>query len=314
MSVRRQRHHALVPSRPSVLSLYSGAGGLDLGFARAGFDLVWANDHDKHAVATYKQNIGDHAVWGDVLHTPLPDLRPDVVIGGPPCQGFSVIGRMREGDPRSQHVFHFLDVVRRLEPQAFVMENVKALGASPRWAPLREELARRAHAAGYATRLMILNACHYGVPQARERMFLIGLRGEQCPMVPAPTTADAPPTVREALALLPAFGQPGNDTVTGARVVPSREPVMRPTAHNWVKLAHRDGITPTTPAPPAPAPAPPTPPSSSPTPSAGGDKNCSDFSTHHQAQQYFDQNGGSPTNDVDGLDRNSDGVACSSLP
>lgn len=86
---------------------------------------------------------------------------------------------------------------------------------------------------------------------------------------------------------------------------------QRQLAHNWVVLARRNGITPTT---PAPAPAAPTPPSSSPAPSTGIDKNCSDFSTHQEAQDYFDQNGGSSTNDVDGLDGNGDGIACSSLP
>jgi DNA (cytosine-5)-methyltransferase 1 len=216
---------------PTAVSLYCGAGGLDLGFVQAGFDVVWANDADKEAIATYRANIGSHAVCSDVLTTPLPDVQPDLVIGGPPCQGFSVIGRMQEDDPRSRHVFHFLDIVRDLQPQAFVMENVKALGVNPRWAPLRAELVRRAGELGYATRLAILNAADYGVPQARERMFLLGRRGEE-PFGPPPaTTAGQPRTVREALAQLPPFGTPGNDTVTGARVVPSQNPVMRPTAH-----------------------------------------------------------------------------------
>lgn len=228
--------------RPTVVSLYSGAGGLDLGFALAGFELLWANDHDPHAVETYRRNIGPHAVCGDVLETEVPaDLSPKVVIGGPPCQGFSVIGQMREGDPRSRHVVHFLDVVADLKPAAFVMENVKALAVSPRWEQLRADLVDQAAAAGYATRLMVLNASHYGVAQARERMFLVGVRGKRRPCVPQTSTAEAPPTVRQALATLPPFGQPGNDVVTGARVVPSREPVMRPTAHTGSLLFNGSG-------------------------------------------------------------------------
>ena len=226
---------------PTVISLYSGAGGLDLGFVDAGFEVLWANDADPFAVRTYNANVGEHAVCGDVLSVLMPNVSPDVVIGGPPCQGFSVIGRMRSDDPRSQHVFHFLDVVEQLRPRAFVMENVKALGANPRWEPLRRELRDRAEAMGYATELMVLNASHYGVPQARERMFLVGVAGG-CPLeVPLPTTAKRPPAVRDALRSLPRFGEPGNDTVTGARVVPSREPVMRPTAHRGSLLFNGSG-------------------------------------------------------------------------
>jgi DNA (cytosine-5)-methyltransferase 1 len=212
------------------VSLYSGAGGLDLGFAAAGFELLYANDIDAWAVETYNRNIGSHAICGDVLELPLPDVRPDVLIGGPPCQGFSVIGRMRDDDPRSQHVFHFLNAVEQLEPRTFVMENVKALGASTRWAQLRQALVARAEELDYRTRLVILNATDYGVPQARERMFLLGSRDGEAPERPA-STVDRPTTVREALASLPRYGMAGNETGTDAKVVPARYPVMRPTAH-----------------------------------------------------------------------------------
>lgn len=214
-----------------MISLYSGAGGMDLGFEQAGFELLWANDFDAFAVQTYNENIAPHAVCGDIDSVLIPDVQPDVLVGGPPCQGFSVIGRMREDDPRSRHVFRFFEVVEHLEPRAFVMENVKALGVNPRWAPLRERLVERAHELGYATRLVVLNAADYGVPQARERMFILGSRLGDAPGVPGPTTAHKAPTVREALAKLPRFGEPGNDSSTRARVVPSRDPVMRPTAH-----------------------------------------------------------------------------------
>lgn len=228
-------------TRPTAISLYSGAGGLDLGFIEAGFDVLWANDADPFAVQTYNANISGHAVCGDVLEVLTPAVSPDVVIGGPPCQGFSVIGRMQSDDARSKHVFHFLEVVEQLRPRAFVMENVKALGANPRWAPLRTELRDRADKLGYTTELMVLNAAHYGVPQARERMFFVGVMDGDPPSAPVPTTRDSPPTVREALALLPRVGEPGNNTITGARVVPSREPVMRPTAHRGSLLFNGSG-------------------------------------------------------------------------
>ena len=185
--------------------------------------------------------MGDHAVCGDVLKIDVPDESPDVVIGGPPCQGFSVIGRMRSDDPRSRHVVHFLDVVEELQPRAFVMENVKSLGVNPRWEPLRKQLRKRAEKLGYATCLMVLNAADHGVAQARERMFLVGVLGDRPVEEPRAGSADRPLTVREALALLPPFGEPGNDTVTGARVVPSPYPVMRPTAHRGSLLFNGSG-------------------------------------------------------------------------
>jgi len=240
VSVRSTRKDASV-RRPTVVSLYSGAGGLDLGFITAGFEVLWANDVDAFAVQTYRDNIGDHAVCGDVLTTPIPSLRPDVVIGGPPCQGFSVIGRMDPDDPRSRHVFRLLDVVEELEPSAFVLENVKALGASPRWEPIRERLVRRAAELGYATRLVILNAADYGVPQTRERMFLLGSRDGKAPTAPEPSTGHRRPTVRHALDQLPAFGTPGNDTTCSARVIPAREPIMRPTAYAGSLLFNGSG-------------------------------------------------------------------------
>jgi DNA (cytosine-5)-methyltransferase 1 len=223
-----------------VLSLYSGAGGMDLGFQWAGFEVEWAIDHDRWAIATYRDNVDERAVCGDVLKiAPPPDLRPDVVIGGPPCQGFSVIGRMNPNDPRSRHVLHFLDVVEQFAPRGFVMENVKALAASPRWRALRDELLTRARSLGYQTRIFVLNAADYGVPQARERMFMVGLRDRR-PAMPQPSTG-SPPTVRETLLALPRFGAPGNDSICSARVVPAKAPVMRPTAHKGSLLFNGSG-------------------------------------------------------------------------
>ena len=108
---------------------------------------------------------------------------------------------MDPGDPRSQHVNHFLDVVEELRPRAFVMENVKALGASPRCEHVRSRLLDRAQALGYERSLFVLNAQDYAVPQSRERMFLVGLRGT-APKRPVPTTA-VRVCARDDLAALP---------------------------------------------------------------------------------------------------------------
>ena len=241
-NVRSGAHNAAVPQdRLSLVSLYAGAGGLDLGFVRAGFEPIWAIEADADAVATYRANLGDHIVEGTLPRTEPPDtLRPDVVIGGPPCQGFSVIGRMNPQDPRSVHVFHLVDVAARLKARAFVLENVKALATSKRWAAVRDALIDHAHAQGYSTQLLVLNAAHFGVPQARERMFLIGLV-EPSELTLRRVTLARPATVREALSRIPPYGAPGNDGLCRARVVPATTPVMRPSPYRGSLLFNGSG-------------------------------------------------------------------------
>jgi DNA (cytosine-5)-methyltransferase 1 len=220
---------ATVSAAPKTfLSLYAGAGGLDKGFVDAGLLPLWANDIDADAVETYKRNLGDHVVCGDVddLRGQVSEHHPDVVIGGPPCQGFSVAGGMQPDDPRSRHVWTFLDVVADLAPAAFVMENVKNLAVSDRWADLVAALIARAEEAGFTTRIFVLNASHYGVPQARQRMFMVGLRDVK-PTRPPASTEGAPPTVRAELGKLPSLGEPGNDSRCTAIVTPARNPVLR---------------------------------------------------------------------------------------
>src|SRR4051794_32406609 len=99
--------------RPRVVSLFAGAGGLDLGFRQAGYEIVWANELSPDAAATYRANLGDHLVAGSITEISsdtIPEC--DIVIGGPPCQGFSVAGKMDPDDPRSRLVWEMLRVVR----------------------------------------------------------------------------------------------------------------------------------------------------------------------------------------------------------
>ncbi|SEI10119.1 MULTISPECIES: DNA cytosine methyltransferase [unclassified Leifsonia] len=228
----------------SFVSLYSGAGGLDLGFARAGFTPVFANDIDPFAVQTYnrlhevrdpewaeaaKRFQGHTAVSGDVriAGAALEEGMADLVIGGPPCQGFSVAGRMDPNDPRSRHVFDFLGLVARIKPQAFVMENVAALARNRRWADIIAALKDTA-ALDYKVELVVLNASHWGVPQARERMFLVGVPQDGADfLLPDPPSSDKPPTVRDALAELPPAGEEGNDSLCTASITLAKSPVLR---------------------------------------------------------------------------------------
>lgn len=229
---------------PTFVSLYSGAGGLDLGFARAGFTPVFANDIDRHAVNTYNklrevqdpewldtaQRFANHeAICGDVRNVGqnLEAGMADVVIGGPPCQGFSVAGRMDPEDPRSRHVFDFLGLVARIRPRAFVMENVAALGRNKRWRDVIAQLQEMA-AMDYKVELFVLNASHWGVPQARERMFLIGVPTDsELPNLDGGWTRDTPPTVRNTLQSLPPAGAVGNDSLCTAIITPAKRPVLR---------------------------------------------------------------------------------------
>jgi DNA (cytosine-5)-methyltransferase 1 len=143
------------------------------------------------------------------------------------CQGFSVAGRMDPNDPRSRHVFNFLGVVARVRPRAFVMENVAALARNQRWAGIIAQLAQTA-GEDYDTRLVVLNASHWGVPQARERMFLVGLpKGHGGITLPAAPTRDAPPSVGDALRGLPPAGQPGNASMCTAKITMAKIPVLR---------------------------------------------------------------------------------------
>ena len=112
-----------------IISLFSGAGGLDLGLTQAGNTVIWANDIDKDAVATYKENIGDHIVCDDIKNidiSTLPDA--DVVVGGFPCQGFSQANRLRTlEDDRNQLYRFFYNTIKIKQPKYFIAENVKGI-------------------------------------------------------------------------------------------------------------------------------------------------------------------------------------------
>ena len=202
-----------------------------MGFHQAGFKTIWANEISEDAMASYRQEmVRQHyfdvqTVCGDISRVTLPPRScADVVIGGPPCQGFSVAGKMDPNDPRSRHVWEFFRVVEHVAPKAFVMENVKALAANKRWAEVRKELQAHAERLGYRTRILLLNAADYGVPQQRERMFLIGTTDA---IVPRPQITVNRKTVREAFSLLPRYGTPGNDSLCKAIITPAKRPILR---------------------------------------------------------------------------------------
>lgn len=162
-----------------LIDLFAGAGGLTLGFSKTFghmFESVWANDFNPYAVNTYNENFGPHCISGDIvslLEDPSIEIpEADVVIGGPPCQGFSLLNKNRENDPRKQLWRPFLEVVRRSGADIFVMENVPQLLNSLEF----DEIAEAADADGFMLASAILCAADYGVAQRRFRAFIIGCK------------------------------------------------------------------------------------------------------------------------------------------
>lgn len=160
-----------------VVGLFSGCGGLDLGFKQAGYDIIWANDILKDACETYKLNIGNHIVNEDITKVNLETIpSADVIIGGPPCQGFSGIGKRDPNDDRSALVYSYLDVVNKIQPKIFLFENVTGIKSSKAsdGSKVIDNLKKAFENIGYHINTYTLNAADYGVPQKRKRVFLIG--------------------------------------------------------------------------------------------------------------------------------------------
>tara|TARA_A100001011_G_scaffold387812_1_gene466280 strand:+ start:37 stop:1287 length:1251 start_codon:yes stop_codon:yes gene_type:complete len=161
-----------------ILSLFAGAGGMDLGFKNAGFEIIWANDFDLDSVKTYRRNFGNHIILGDIekIRTNnMPD-NPDVVIGGFPCQGFSIanLGRSVD-DSRNKLYKQMLRIIRVKKPKYFVAENVAGILTLGKGIVM-QKIIKDFRSIGYKVDYKLLNAADYGVPQARRRVFIIGNR------------------------------------------------------------------------------------------------------------------------------------------
>jgi len=175
-----------------IIDLFAGAGGLTLGFsAKFGhrFKPIWANDYNEEAVQTYNANFGGHCVHGDIVSileerkSTIPSA--DVVIGGPPCQGFSLLNKNREADPRKELWRPFLETVRLCGAPIFVMENVPQLLGSFE----HGEIIGVAEAMGFKVTDAKLLAADYGVPQVRYRAFIVGcLFADPAEVFPPPKT------------------------------------------------------------------------------------------------------------------------------
>jgi DNA (cytosine-5)-methyltransferase 1 len=196
-----------VSTRGVAISLFSGAGGLDLGTEQAGYEVRGAVEWDRDAAATMEKNFGHLAspvIQRDILHVPTWEIleaaglrkseRPDLLVGGPPCTPFSKSGFWlewkRDGlDPDASLLQAYTRVLAEARPRRFVLENVYALTFNNKASrPAYERLVGEIDAAGYVFAAQVLHAADYGVPQSRPRLFIIGVpKGEPIPAHPKAT-------------------------------------------------------------------------------------------------------------------------------
>ena len=174
------------PNKLKVVSLFSGAGGMDLGFLNAGFEIIWANDFFEEAVNSYRKNIGKHVIHGDITKISSDDIPDgaDVIIGGFPCQGFSVANTKRSMEDKRNFLYQeMLRIIADKCPKFFVAENVKGLlsiEGGRVFEMIKSDFEnlqdKDGKVIGYHVEARVLNAAEYGVPQARERVVIIGNR------------------------------------------------------------------------------------------------------------------------------------------
>ena len=163
-----------------IAAFFAGAGGLDLGFEQAGFDVLYANEYDKDIWETYEKNHPDTQLDRRSLRKVDADDVPDCdgIIGGPPCQSWSEAGALRGiNDKRGQLFFDFIRILEAKQPKFFLAENVSGMLSSRHAEALEniKEMFRNA-GAGYELSFQLLNASDYNVPQDRKRVFFIGIR------------------------------------------------------------------------------------------------------------------------------------------
>lgn len=163
----------------ALISLFCGAGGLDLGFSKAGFKTVAANECNKRICQTYSANFPDvKLIQGDICNIPSDEFPDDIVgiIGGPPCQSWSQAGEKRGlDDERGQLFYEYIRILRDKQPKFFVAENVKGMLSVTHKKAVRQFL-KMFDEVGYDVRLKLLDANDYGVPQKRMRCFYVGFR------------------------------------------------------------------------------------------------------------------------------------------
>lgn len=209
-----QLNPSFIKNKPNALvSLFAGAGGLDLGFEKAGFNIVWANEFDKNIWATYEANHKvplDHRSITDIDASEIPDCIG--IIGGPPCQSWSE-GGSRKGieDMRGQLFYEYIRILNDKQPLFFLAENVSGMLA-PRHKKAVNDFINSFEEAGYNVFLKLLNANDYDVPEDRERIFYVGFRKDlKIKNFEYPEPLKKKPTLRDAIWDLQGSAIPAKD-------------------------------------------------------------------------------------------------------
>ena len=188
----------------TAISLFCGAGGLDIGFERAGFKTVWANDFNADACMTHRKWSSADVVCGDIAKVSADDIPDaDIMLGGFPCQGFSLSGPRKIDDSRNSLYRHYVRIVNAKKPLMFVGENVKGLltmGGGSIFDAVRHDFSE----CGYDVFHVLVNAADYGVPEDRERVIIAGFRRDLCVQsFECPPQAGARVTMRDAIGDFP---------------------------------------------------------------------------------------------------------------
>jgi DNA-methyltransferase (dcm) len=160
-----------------TVSLFSGIGGLDLGFIDEGFDVIWANDFDLYATKTYAANIDSNICCGDIRELKKNIPPHDILIGGFPCQPFSSLGNLKgfEDEKRGNLFFEIIDIAKQHQPKVICLENVKTLKTHDNGKTFKR-INYELEQIGYSVNSQILNSADYGVPQRRNRIFIVAIR------------------------------------------------------------------------------------------------------------------------------------------
>lgn len=162
----------------NIVSFFAGAGGLDLGFEKAGFKVIWANEYDREIWETYEKNHKDTVLDRRSIVSIKEDEVPecDGIIGGPPCQSWSEAGALRGiDDKRGQLFFDFIRILEAKKPKFFLAENVSGM-LLPRHKDALQNIKEMFKNAGYELSFQLLNASDFNVPQDRKRVFFVGIR------------------------------------------------------------------------------------------------------------------------------------------
>ena len=196
---------------PTVLDLFSGAGGLALGFKRAGFETIAGIDNDAASLETFALNFPNSLTICEDLSSVSSELalffkslkgKVDVIVGGPPCQGFSIAGKRIIDDPRNSLYRHYIETVEVIKPKYVVIENVPTIRTMGD-GKVANAITQDLEDLGYEVRVMTVNASDYGVPQNRKRAFFIAKKGSAPVVFPDPITPVTKLTTKDAIGDLP---------------------------------------------------------------------------------------------------------------